>query len=169
MNEMTPSYGSATSKLSPSATSNRTETPSRTARCFASSIIPGEMSMPVTVKPLLARKHESAPSPQPSSRMRSPGRNCTPQSQTSAARRSMNETGSWYSRSDQPRDTPVNFSAVADLLSICLRQAKLGQLAHGLRFLPAADLTQKTVPDLPMQQIVIVIHDELVASVAVHE
>src|ERR1041384_1800379 len=81
----------------------------------------------------------------------------------------MNEAGSRYSRCDQPRATPENLAAVSALLTIPLRQTSFGQLAHGLHLLPAAQMAKKSVPDFPMKQVVIVIHDQLVVVIPIHE
>src|SRR4051812_10474261 len=162
MNETTASKGSRASKLSPSATSKRAETDSRSALRFASSIIPGEMSTPVTSKPSEARKHESVPSPQPSSSTRSPGRKRAPQSRTIAARRRIKSEGSRYSRSDQPRERALNFPAVSVLSSNFTPETHLRKLGGRASLCLAPQLRAKAVPDFPVEQVVVVIHHELI-------
>src|SRR5437762_2770435 len=71
MKETIASNGSVTVNRSPSASSNLTEIRLAAACCRASSIIPGEISTPVTSNPCSARKQDSVPSPQPSSKIRS--------------------------------------------------------------------------------------------------
>src|ERR1043166_2387318 len=178
MKETTASKGSATSRRSPSATSKRAATDSRAARLLPSSISPAEITPPVTSKPSAASRHESEPSPQPSSSTRSPGRRRVPHSRTSAARRRMNSEGGAYSLADHPRESAVNLSAVAALPSVVMPrtsvaaprtsvaapQAHLGQLPRRPRLLLAAQLSEEAVPDFPAEQVVVVVHHEPVEA-----